>query len=239
MVLILLKDRLNELANYLNFKSNITTGIFFLLATIVFGQKKINNTFVFEDGFYMSYASFKNNLPDAKLFELKNFSYYLDGQKNILVLNDEAIGKLAQSKIGSIDSLWGMCVKGIPYRRVTIEKDSISHYFVKLHVIGDICYYYYPSIVDKEVEMQVYNPFNGEQVGRKTITNKEKKLLEKIFKFKDGQIVDFTPSNFKMMIQDDERVLKTFRSLRSDEMDQKLFKLLNIYNDRHPVLIEQ
>lgn len=212
--------------------------MFFLLSSIVFGQLKINNAFVFEDGFYRSYTSFKNNRPDAKLFELKNFSYYLDGQENILVLQKAALGRLNQSSLGSIDSIWGMSVKGVPYRRVTIEKDSLSHYFVKLHVIGDICYYYYPSIVDKEVEMQVYNPFNGEQVGRKTITNKEKKLLEKIFKFKDGQIVDFTPGNFKLMIQDDERVLKTFRSLRSDEMGQKLFKLLNIYNDRHPVLIE-
>lgn len=211
---------------------------FYFFAVILNGQVEVSNNFNFNDGFYTSFNDFNSNSPPFKLSALSKFDFYFDGDNNILFLNDQTIKNIEASSLSSIDSVWGVCVGGIPYKKIAQKDGKNSYYFVKFHIVGRICYLYFPSIIDKQIEMQVYNPFNGVQVGKKTITNKEKLLVKKIMKFNEGKLIDFNADNFYAFVKNDSRLVKTISSMRKDEIEEKLFKLLKIYNDRNPIKIE-
>jgi hypothetical protein len=82
--------------------------------------------------------------------------------------------------------------------------------------------------------MEVYSPFSGNLVAMKTIINKERTLIKKIVRFASGEVTDYNPANFKSWIKDDPRLLKTIEGLSAKALEDKLFKTLKIYNDRHP-----
>lgn len=199
-------------------------------------QTANNNTALkYFDGVYSSYNDFKINRPGFKLYEIPNFSYKMDGANNLLFLKDSCMSQLEKSPIQSLDNIWGLCIKGEPFIKIKHPQKDSAIYFVKLYLIGSISYFYYPSIIDKEVEMQVYSPFTGNMVATKTIVNKERTLIKKMLRFSTGEVADYNSANFKKWIQDDERLLKTIEDLTEEEQEEKLFKTLKIYNDRHPI----
>ena len=198
-------------------------------------QKKINKNYTFVDGVYSNHQEFKNNQPGHPLYRIQDFDYKLDGDNNLLFLSEGSLAKIAESEIKSIDHIWGICVKGKPYLKITPqEKDSVI-YFVRYYIIGRICYFYYPSIVDKKVEMSVYSPYTGNKVAQKTVTNRERTLIKKIMLFETGEIKDCNSKNFKSWAKDDLRLMKTLKDMTEKEIESKLFKTIKIYNDRHPV----
>jgi hypothetical protein len=209
---------------------------FFLLP--LQAQKKINKVYSFTDGVYATHQDFKTNKPTYPLYRIPDFDYTLDGEKNLLFLSDKSMAKLSESEIKSLDNIWGICIKGKPYMKVNLHGKNGATYFVRYYVIGRICYFYYPTIQDKEIEMVVYSPYTGAKVGRKTIVNRERTLVEKIMLFETGQLLDYNTENFKSCAKDDERLMKTLSDMTEDEVDSKLFKTMKIYNDRHPIYTE-
>lgn len=188
----------------------------------------------FEDGVYTSYQDLKANKPSFPLYRIPDFDYKLDSEQNLLFLSDKSINQLSNTEIKSLDSIWGLCIKGISYIKVSPEGSSAT-YFVRFHILGSISYFYYPIIEDKEVEMYVYNPYLGAKVGRKTIVNKERKVIQKIMLFETGLIKASTIDNFKDWVKDDERLMNTLKDMTLEEQNEKLFKMIQIYNDRHPL----
>ncbi|WMX15245.1 MULTISPECIES: hypothetical protein [unclassified Aureispira] len=201
-------------------------------------QQKIKKGYDFEDGVYTSHLDFKNNKPSFPLYRIPSFDYQLDGEKNLLFLSEESVAQLSTSEIKSLDNIWGLCIKGKPYMKVNPKGKDGAIYFVSYHILGRICYLYYPSIEDKEVEMLIYNPYSGNRVGGRKIVNRERVLVKKIMLFETGEIKDYTADNFKAWIQDDERLMKTLKDMTEDEVQEKLFKTIKIYNDRHPIYEE-
>lgn len=206
-----------------------------LLLLPIQAQKKITKSFSFEDGVYASHQDFKRNRPSFPLYRIPSFGYNLDGEKNLLFLSQTAMDKLSESEIKSLDNIWGICVKGKPYMKVSPQGKDGAVYFVRYHILGNICYLYYPSIQNKEVEMFVYHPLTGDKVGRKTVVNKERTLIKKLMRFETGELKEYTLENFKTWAKDDERLLKTINNLPDGEANEKLFKTIKIYNDRHPI----
>ncbi|BDS14701.1 hypothetical protein [Aureispira anguillae] len=201
-------------------------------------QKKIKKGYNFIDGVYTSHLDFKSNKPSFPLYRIPAFDYQLDGERNLLFLSEESMAKLSTSEIKSLDNIWGLCIKGKPYMKVSPKGKSGVVYFVSYHILGRICYLYYPSIEDKEVEMLIYNPYSGNRVGRKTVVNRERTLVKKIMLFETGALEDYNAENFKKWAKDDERLMKTLDSMSKDEIEEKLFKTIKIYNDRHPIFEE-
>lgn len=201
-------------------------------------QQKIKKGYDFEDGVYTSHLDFKNNKPSFPLYRIPSFDYQLDGEKNLLFLSEVAMAKLSESEIESLDNIWGLCIKGKPYMKVNPKGKEGAIYFVSYHVLGRICYLYYPSIEDKEVEMMIYNPYSGNRVGGRKIVNRERVLVKKIMLFETGEIQNYSADNFKKWIQDDERLMKTLSDMSEEDIQDKLFKTIKIYNDRHPIFEE-
>lgn len=190
----------------------------------------------FEDGVYQSHQDLKNNKPTFRLYDLPNFGYQLDREDNLLFLSEETLDQLVGSKMKNLDNIWGLCIKGIPYMKVRPSGKDDVVYFVRYHILGRICYLYYPSIEDKAVEMPIYNPYSGERVGGRTVTNKERRLIKQLMLFETGELVPYSVENFKQWAKDDERLMKTIERLSQKEAKTKLFKSIKIYNERHPIL---
>lgn len=201
-------------------------------------QKKIKKGYEFTDGVYASHADLKNNKPSYPLYRIPEFDYTLVGNKNLLFLAEKSMTKLPDSEIKSMENIWGICVKGKPYMKVSPQGKNGAIYFVRYHILGKICYLYYPTIEDKEVEMFVYSPYSGDKVGKKTVVNRERTLVEKLMLFETGELKEYTVENFKAWAKDDERLMKTLKDMTNKEIKDKLFKTIKIYNDRNPVFSE-
>lgn len=219
--------------------------IFSLLSLVFFmatssAQNAVNKNTRFKNGVYTNFDEFKQNNPTYKLGQLKYFDYALDSEQNILFLDDLAIEELPYTDLKSLDNIWGICVKGIPYIKVVPEVQSNKNevYFVQFYVLGSISYFYYKTFVNKTVMMAIYNPFTGMKVAEKPIVNKEKVLVKKILNFKTGEIKPFDKENFKNWIANDAKLIQSIDKLKEEEAEEKLFKTLLIYNDRNPIYLE-
>ncbi|MCP4439177.1 MAG: hypothetical protein GY810_09565 [Aureispira sp.] len=210
------------------------------IATNLSAQEAISKKMRFKNGVYTSFDDFHQNKPLYKLGQVKYFDYNLDKEKNILFLDNLAIEELPYSDIKSLENIWGICVKGIPYIKVIPEVQSSKNevYFVQFYVLGSISYFYYQTFVNKTVMMAIYNPITGTKVAEKPIVNKEKVLVKKILNFQTGQIKTFNKENVKNWIANDSKLTESIDKLNDDEIEEKLFKTLLIYNDRNPVYLE-
>jgi len=211
----------------------------FVMSTILFvplnAQKKINKGYSFTDGVYANHNDLKMDKPSYPLYRIPNFDYQMDGEKNLLFLSEKSMSGLSDSEIKSMDNIWGICIKGKPYMKVQPDGKDGAVYFVRYHIVGRICYLYYPSIENKEVEMFVYHPLTGSKVGRKTVVNRERTLVKKLMLFETGELKAYSVDNFKNWAKDDERLMKTLQDMTKEEQENKLFKTIKIYNDRHPI----
>ena len=83
--------------------------------------------------------------------------------------------------------------------------------------------------------MYVHNPYTGEKIGQKNITNKELVAIQRILHFETGETTDFNLANMQAWTKDDAGLNKSLMEMKKSEVEDKLFKTLLIYNDRNPV----
>jgi hypothetical protein len=83
--------------------------------------------------------------------------------------------------------------------------------------------------------MYVHNPYTGERIGKKTVTNRDLVFIQKLLHFQTGENIDFNFENLKLWTVDDKGLQKTMQEMKAEEKESKLFKTLLIYNDRNPV----
>lgn len=194
----------------------------------------LTNNYSFKDGIYLRFEDFKKD-ASSKNNIIDSLQYDLNAEENILILSAHS-QKLLDSLIP--DKIWGLCINQIPYIRTEDQQDG-RFYFVKLHVLGKISYYYYKAFREKEVIMYVHNPYTGERIGKKNISNRNLEFIQKILHFDSGEITDFNFDNFLNWSKDDLGLYKSLSEIKSEEREAKLFKSLLIYNDRNPVYIKQ
>lgn len=207
--------------------------LFFLLGLVpvsLLAQMPIGNNYPFKSGIYTSFSEFCSDSPVFdSLFAL--VQYDLNAEENILILKPESqllLDSLSQKQ------LWGLSLNNVTYIK-TDDKQDGRPFFVKLHVVGKLSYYYYKAFREKEVIMYVHNPYTGERIGKKTVTNRDLVFVQKLLHFQTGENIDFNFDNFKSWTADDKGLQKSLSEMSSEERESKLFKTLLIYNDRNPV----
>lgn len=207
--------------------------LFFFLGLVpvsLLAQQPVGNNYPFKSGVYTSFNEFSadNPIVDSTFPKMQ---YDLNAEENILILKPES-----QSMLDSLTQkqIWGLCLNGVPYIK-TDDKQEGRPYFVKLHVIGKLSYYYYKAFREKEVIMYVHNPYTGERIGKKTVTNRDLVFIQKLLHFQTGENIDFNFDNFKSWTADDKGLQKSLSEMNTEERESKLFKTLLIYNDRNQV----
>ena len=196
---------------------------------------RLQKNFKFTDGIYYSFESFQRNQPDASWEEVQASVYSTPQNFMAQVEYIQASSALPVA----LDSLWGICLGGIPY--VRLPRGSVNRsltVFAGLRLRGKICYFNYENEEMRSVEMPVYIP-NTDFVFRRAWVDREETILyEKILHFETGEVLDFNPYNLRRWIGDDERLVQTLDAMNLDEVEEKLFKCLLIYVDRNPVNIK-
>lgn len=195
----------------------------------------VSNELAFQNGIYRSLDEWQRNAPSIAWSSVA-YDAYANEEKRTIQLRD--LRTKATSAPLSLDSLWGICVDGVPYVRVNIASRKVQE-FVALRTRGRICYFNYEGYVMRDVPMTIYNPRTGEPVMRRTVQNKELHTFEKMLRFEDGVIADFDLATFKAWIQSRDALLyDTLADYTESEAGERLYKSLKIFNDRNPVYVQ-
>lgn len=194
----------------------------------------VSNKFVFKNGWYKTFEDFKNNQP-AALSYFRTESYKSDEGNTIFMTVLEDTSTLAKKVL---ESYWGVCVDGVPYIHAWRDETDKTGFFVKLHVVGNICYYFHESVETRDVVMNIYHPQTGQLLARRVIQNHDKVMSQKMLRFATGETADFSLQNLRLWMHDDERLVLTLSDFNSKTPEDRLFKTLLIYNDRHPISVQ-
>lgn len=198
----------------------------------------VSKNFLFREGIFRSYESFRSNTPDwsweeAEAILFTNPQTFLTQIQQLRLKTPDGPGALIHP-----DSIWGICLQGIPYIRLDrdwIQKELAT--FAPLELRGKICYFDFERTDTVQVRMTAYNPANGRPF-RQAMVGKEVDVnCPRILNFQTGETADFTRDNLLRWITDDPALTQTVLELEEDELDSKLFKVLLIYVDRNRVYI--
>ncbi|MDG1432992.1 MAG: hypothetical protein P8M17_11270 [Saprospiraceae bacterium] len=206
----------------------------------------LSKNFKFQDGIFLSFEDFKNNKPTYKWKEVlagvhsnpQNFLAQMYGLKVEMVEVSEE--KEIQYRNVDLESIWGICLDGIPYIRLSreeLKKENVVFAGMKLR--GKICYYEYEEFVIEKKEMSAYNPVTGYPFRTKDVDVKVKLIHQNMLHFETGETAVFSKENFKEWIKDDKRLYETVSELSTQEVEDKLFKCLLIYDDRNLVKVRK
>lgn len=211
--------------------------LIFAVTNSVAGQDStfVSKNFKFRDGIYYSLESLKNNQPD---FPWTATEAYFFSNPQTYVTQVESIYEKATGDAIDLRQVWGICRDGIPY--IQTESKNEDHNltsFAAIRVRGRICYFVVEKPSKEKVPVAAYNPVNGRPFRQGYVSKKKTLQTTKIMDWKTGEIADFTKSNFLFWIRGDQQLSKSVEALPDDNLDEKIFKSLLIYNDRHPVYI--
>ncbi len=208
--------------------------VFLITAADAQDSVLVTKNFKFEDGIYLTFQAFQNNSPDYSWNEV-NSQVFINGESFISKTENFVLKNGTQLPFLNV---WGFSYNGIPYIRVRNEAAFAT--FSALRVRGKLCYFSFEDRVSEWVEISAYNPVNG----RPFRTGKVEKIVEvvkeKMLYFETGEIQDFNHTNFLLAIKDlDPPLWNTLADMGPEEVKDKLFKSLLIFDDRHEVYIKK
>lgn len=208
-----------------------------LLGISVFGQDSVllTKNFRFADGLYFSLAELQANRPGLPMDSIK-IEYFTNPQTSLTQL--DAIFLKKHRPQFPVDSIWAICLNGVPSIRVPKEEINKSlPNFAALKLRGKICFFTYPDYRQKTIRVAAYNPLTGRPYRQGNVVRDEEVIVEKILHFGTGEVADFNYQNLLNWIQDDPLLVETLHELPIAQQQEKLFKCLLIYVDRNPAFL--
>ena len=210
----------------------------FLIVGSAQGNKLVKDDFVFTDGLYLNYDSFRSDSPDHDWSEVK--AELAINPKTLVAQVEYIIPVEAGVSPFLLDSIWGFALDGIAYRR--IHPDSTNKpaaAFAGLQPVGRICYYAYERDTTRTIEISAYNPLTGRPFRTAREKRTETQLQERMLRFTDGRIARFDRDSFLNWTRKDETFWRQASRLDSLTAERRLFDLLLRFNQRNPVHIEK
>jgi hypothetical protein len=196
----------------------------------------ITKNFKFRNGVYKTFEAWQKNRP-TWVWDSLDVGVLTNPQTFLTQVEHLTVRKTGLPIVA--DSIWGVVLDGIPYLRLSktaINKPLTA--FAGLQLRGKICYFSYETTQTVRVPITAYNPFNGIPFISKIIENERIVIHEKMLLFETGAIQDLTPDNFKLWVTDDKDLTTAVGALKGDALNERLFKCLLIYDDRHPVYVK-
>lgn len=199
----------------------------------------ITKNFKFKDGLYLSFASFQRNQPDLQWQEVRA-DVYSNPQNFLTQINNLHLKDKKVDNGLNIKEVWGVSLDGIPYLQLESgATDSDLPTFAGLQVRGKLCYFEYEKTEETDVKIQAYNPLNGRPFRTGFVKRTVPVLYPRMLNFNTGEIVIFDKKNLLTQIENDAKLYKTIEQLNAEEVEEKLFKCLLIYDDRNPAFIHE
>ncbi len=213
-------------------------GIYLLLASgSLFAQENqevVTKNYKFNDGIYFSFSDFQQNHPVLRWEEIQG-NLFSNPEAFIVkaeILKQKSLGPTAENLI---DSIWGFTIGGIPYFKVEKERNNPLTIFAGMRVRGQLCYFTYEIREEKDIVFSAYNPVTA-QPFRSSVEKRNFKIKkEKILLLKTGEVLDYNFENMMICLQDDPTLVRALNQVEDYELEEKMFKCLLIYNDRHVI----
>lgn len=193
----------------------------------------VTKNFQYKDGIYLTLEAWQRNQPD----------YSWDQLDSRLVTNPQtwvsrlaAVSVKATGQVLVPDSIKVLAVDGIPYLKWPHQQESRDHaIFIGLRVRGSLGYLKYEETVEGFDTFSAYNPLTGRAFRTGKVKRNKTLVHECLVPFESGELLPFTEEQLSRWVQKDEGLYASMLELPKGERKQQLFKILLIYNDRHPV----
>jgi len=212
----------------------ILIGFFIFCVNFLVAQETevMTKNYLFNDGVYLEFQDFANNQPAYTWKEMR--VNIIPNPLTFTAKSDRIFYVIEEDKI--VENIWGFCLAGIPYIKLP-DTTSLLQQYAGMRVRGKICYFSYEEIQPKTAAISAYNPYNGEPFRTAEISIKEKSKKEMMLRMEDGMVEHFKLENFRHWIKDDLQLTASLADLDANEVEEKLFKCLLIYNDRNEVMV--
>ncbi|MEM1122634.1 MAG: hypothetical protein AAGJ18_19480 [Bacteroidota bacterium] len=213
-------------------------GLFFLVilllgTTVAVAQTTLTQSFRFNSGVYLSFEAFQNNVPSYGANDIEG-NYFINKQTKQAKVEYIRL-KATQEKL-NLNKMWCIVIKGIPYVKTTPNLPSHSlKVFAAMEVRGNICYFAYDDIEEKEMIFKAYNPLIGKPFRTGKVKRKVPVIKEKMLRFRTGEVALFNYSNVLQWLADDAEIVTALKSLGPEKAESKLFDALLLYNDKYLV----
>lgn len=196
----------------------------------------LTKNFEFADGIYLSFQSFQENRPDYTWDQLRS---NLVANPQTFMAQVEFLEHKESGEAIQLSKVWGMSLGGLPYIRLEdgLVKKPLTN-FAAIRARGKICFFEYKDFEEIQVPMPVYNPLTKKPYQVAFVDRKVDVYYSKILDFETGAIEDLTIDNLMAWVQNDAQLVEALESLGEDA-DDKLFKCILIYDDRHQVYIRK
>lgn len=191
----------------------------------------VSKNFKFQDGVFFTFEDFKNN--QANLTWDTVYAKLHTNPQKLVTLVDSIM--LADTPL--MDSIWGISLGGIPYLNLNKKNDAGLNIYVGLKVRGNISYFSVDEVMEEVKLIKAYNPRTGVPFREGEVVTKKEIQNNFMLSFENGKIERFTMDNFVSWIEEDEMLVKTVKAINEQDVSEKLFKCLLIYDDRNPVYV--
>ncbi|HFA47499.1 MAG TPA: hypothetical protein ENJ95_00620 [Bacteroidetes bacterium] len=212
--------------------------LFFIGPLFLLAQENavVTKNFRFNDGLYLSLGELQKNQPAFPINEIE-LNYFTNPQTSLTQV-ENVIYKKTNKEV-DMGQVYAVSIGGVPYIQLPKkEVDKPLPTFAALKLRGKICYFTYPYYRPKKITVAAYNPLTGYPFLTGEVEREEKVIVEKMLHFETGEIIDFNTDNLLAWIQEDCHLVETIKRTPREEVDEKLFRLLLIYVDRHEVHIK-
>lgn len=208
---------------------------FFLGMPLLQAQTMITKNFKFDEGVYLSLEALQKNKPD---YSWKDVSANLASNPQTYMAQLDFMKVNATGDTLKNEAIYALSLGGIPFIRLKDNEGSKElTTFAGLQVRGYLSYFTFEKVVKAKKVFSAYNPINGKPFITKTEERKETVIEQRIMNFKTGEIYDFTQENLMTLVQSDKELSKAVSQLKQKDLQEKLFKSLLIFDDRHSVYV--
>lgn len=196
--------------------------------------------FLFNDGIFLDFISFRNNVPMdfgrmiIPSYDLPDFFRILDTVSEIVYSDDFGISQRISKK-----NVWGYSKNGRPYifyngkANLIPYVGSISHFVSTVKVIyqsfSDPFYYpYYSPFYDPYYSFNHRNP-----------TYQSEELVHYIIDMETGTVLEYNSSNLEEIFKREPKIYEEFSKLSKRKKNKQLFYYVRLYNELRPLKFQQ
>lgn len=197
-------------------------------------MNRLDITYKFKNGIYLSFEEFKNNKPSIvtnMLVEESGF-FGLFSKKNPKIKSISYIDSFGKGRKIEAAKVWGY----VKNSKLFILIDELS---LKAEKLGAICFF--------KSEYTVATPSYNYPTGQAYVATRDV-IESRLIDFGTGDVLDYTNENLELLIYNDKELLAEFKSKQqehekitdvfSKQKQQKfIFMLIQKYNEKHPVFI--